>query len=88
MVTNVLNYGRSGVADWVVQRFSALILAAYTVVMVIWLAVNGGELTFAQWQGFMGQTWVRIFTLLTVLALAVGCLRCWHGNINSDWSSC
>ena len=36
MVTNVLNYGRSGVADWVVQRFSALILAAYTVVMVIW----------------------------------------------------
>jgi succinate dehydrogenase / fumarate reductase membrane anchor subunit len=70
MVTNVLNYGRSGVADWVVQRFSALILAAYIVVMVIWLAVNGGDLTFAQWQGFMGQTWVRIFTLLTVLALA------------------
>jgi len=70
MVTNVLNYGRSGVADWVVQRFSALILAAYTVVMVVWLAVNGGELTFAQWQGFMGQTWMRIFTLLTVLALA------------------
>ena len=70
MVTNVLNYGRSGVADWVVQRFSALILAAYTVVMVTWLAVNGSDLTFAQWQGFMGQTWVRIFTLLTVLAFA------------------
>ena len=71
MVTNVLNYGRSGVADWVVQRFSALILAAYAVVMVIWLAVNGSEVNFfAQWQGFMGQTWVRIFTLLTVLALA------------------
>jgi len=70
MVTNILNYGRSGVADWVVQRFSALILAAYTVVMVSWLAVNGGDLTFAQWQGFMGQTWVRIFTLLTVLAFA------------------
>jgi len=70
MVTNVLNYGRSGVADWVVQRFSALILAAYTVVMVGCLAVNGGELTFAQWLGFMGQTWMRIFTLLTVLALA------------------
>ena len=70
MVTNVLSYGRSGVADWVVQRFSALILAAYTVVMVVWLTVNGGELTFAQWQGFMGQTWTRIFTLLTIIALA------------------
>ena len=70
MVMSVLNYGRSGVADWVVQRFSALILMAYTVVMVVWLAVYGGELTFAQWQGFMGQTWMRIFTLMTVLALA------------------
>ena len=69
MVTNVLNYGRSGVADWVVQRFSALVLAAYTVVMVVWLAVNGSDLTFAQWQGFIGQTWMRIFTLLAVLAL-------------------
>ena len=70
MVTNVLSYGRSGVADWVVQRFSALVLAAYTVVMVVWLAVNGSDLTFAQWQGFIGQTWMRIFTLLTILALA------------------
>jgi len=70
MVTSVLNYGRSGVHDWVVQRFSALILAAYTVVMVVWLAGNGSDLTFAQWQGFMSQTWVRIFTLLTILALA------------------
>ena len=55
MVTNVLNYGRSGVADWVVQRFSALILAAYAVVMVIWLAVNGSELTLLSGRAL----WVR-----------------------------
>ena len=70
MVTNLLSYRRSGVADWIIQRFSALILAAYTIVMVVWLVVNGMELTFAQWQGFIGQTWMRIFTLLTILALA------------------
>lgn len=70
MVTNLLSYGRSGVADWIVQRFSALILAAYTTVIVVWLAVHGTELTFAQWQGFIGQTWMKIFTLLTILALA------------------
>ena len=56
MVTSVLNYGRSGVHDWVMQRFSALVLAAYTVVMVGWLLVNGEALTFAQWREFMGQT--------------------------------
>jgi len=70
MVTNVLNYGRSGVQDWIMQRFSALVLAAYTVVMVVWLLSNGDALTFAQWRGFMGQTWVRIFSLLAVLSLA------------------
>ena len=70
MVTNLLSYRRSGVADWIIQRFSALILAAYTIVIVVWLVVNGMELTFAQWQGFIGQTWMRIFTLLTILALA------------------
>ncbi|MDP5340100.1 MAG: succinate dehydrogenase, hydrophobic membrane anchor protein [Litorivicinaceae bacterium] len=70
MVTSVLNYGRSGVHDWVMQRFSALVLAAYTVVMVGWLLVNGEALTFAQWREFMGQTWVRIFSLLAVLSLA------------------
>jgi succinate dehydrogenase, hydrophobic membrane anchor protein len=70
MVTNVLNYGRSGVHDWVMQRFSALVLAAYTLVMVGWLVLNGSDLTFSQWQGFMAQTWVRIFTLLAILSLA------------------
>lgn len=69
MVANVLNYSRSGVTDWLIQRFSALILATYTVVMVVWLIVNGAELTFAQWQVFIGQTWMRIFTLLAILAL-------------------
>lgn len=70
MVTNVLNYGRSGVHDWVMQRFSALVLAAYTLVMVGWLVLNGSDLTFSQWQGFMSQTWVRIFSLLAILSLA------------------
>ena len=70
MVTSVLNYGRSGVHDWIVQRFSALVLAAYTLVMVGWLAMNGSDLTFLQWQGFMGQTWIRIFSLLAIVAMA------------------
>ncbi len=70
MVTNILNYSGNGVYDWLAQRFSALVLASYTVVMVVWLIVNGAELTFAQWQGFFGQTWIRIFTLTTMVALA------------------
>ena len=70
MVTGMLNYGRNGVHDWVTQRFSALILAIYTLIIVIWLVLNGSDLTFMQWRDFMGQTWIRIFTFFSILALA------------------
>ncbi len=60
MVTNVLNYGRSGVADWVVQRFSALILAAYTVVMVIWVM----SLTMVQPQLDLGIVLIQLLWIL------------------------
>ena len=43
---------RGGLDCSTLQR---LILAAYTIVMVVWLVVNGMELTFAQWQGFIGK---------------------------------
>ena len=70
MVMNLLNYRRNGVYDWLAQRFSALILASYTVVMVVWLLVNGTELTFIQWQGLFAQPWMRAFTLSAMMALA------------------
>ncbi|HQN41780.1 MAG TPA: succinate dehydrogenase, hydrophobic membrane anchor protein, partial [Pseudomonadales bacterium] len=40
MVTNVTNFGRSGLHDWLVQRLSALVLAAYTLFLLVFLLIN------------------------------------------------
>ena len=40
MVTTITSYGRSGLADWLVQRVSAVILAVYSIFMVVYLLLN------------------------------------------------
>lgn len=70
MVTSVTSFGRSGVSDWLVQRVSAVVLAAYFIFMGGYLLLNGSELDYAQWvtlhQGFA----MRVFSLLAILSLA------------------
>lgn len=69
MVTNITNFGRSGLSDWLIQRVSAIILALYTVFMVGYLLFNPG-LDYLAWSGLFAQTWMRIFSLLAFLSLA------------------
>lgn len=68
-VKPVTTFGRSGLSDWLVQRISAVIIALYTLVMVGYL-VTHADLGYAQWAALHQQFWVRLLTLLTVLALA------------------
>ncbi len=68
-VKPVTTFGRSGLSDWLVQRISAVIIALYTLVMVGYL-ITHADLGYAQWAALHQQFWVRLLTLLTVLALA------------------
>lgn len=83
MVTNVTNFGRSGLSDWVVQRVSAVVLAVYTLFVVFWMAQNP-ELQYEQWQDLFQATWMRIFSLLALLALVA---HAWIGvwTISTDY---
>lgn len=69
MVTSITNYGRSGAADWLMQRVSAVILLAYTICVVGFL-VSQGELTYEAWSGYFHSRGMRIFSLLAIIALA------------------
>jgi len=69
MVTAVSTLGRNGVADWVIQRVSALILAAYTIFIVAFIGANP-QLDFATWHGLFDQLWMRIFSLMTLISMA------------------
>lgn len=68
MVKSMTNFGRSGVSDWVMQRVSAVILALYTLFLVGYVLATP-EMGYAQWAGLFEQTWMRIFSMLALLAL-------------------
>lgn len=68
-VKPVTNLGRSGLSDWLLQRVSAVIIAVYTLVMVGYLLTHS-DLSYVQWAALHQQFWVRLLTLLTVLAIA------------------
>ncbi|CAA0093721.1 Succinate dehydrogenase hydrophobic membrane anchor subunit [BD1-7 clade bacterium] len=68
MVTQVTNFGRSGLADWLVQRATAVIMLAYLVFMVGYL-VSNPDLTFDQWKALFDQTWMAAFSTATLLAI-------------------
>ncbi|WP_148254412.1 succinate dehydrogenase, hydrophobic membrane anchor protein [Aidingimonas lacisalsi] len=83
MVTNITNFGRSGLSDWLIQRVSAIILAVYTLFMVGFLLFNPG-LDYATWSGLFDQTWMRIFSLLAFVSIAA---HAWIGlwTVTTDY---
>ncbi|WP_313463874.1 succinate dehydrogenase, hydrophobic membrane anchor protein [Stutzerimonas nitrititolerans] len=83
MVTNVTNFSRSGLYDWMAQRVSAVVLAAYFLFLIGYLVVNPG-LEYAQWHQLYSATWMRIFSLLALVALSV---HAWVGmwTISTDY---
>lgn len=69
MVKPVTTFGRSGLSDWLIQRVSAIVIAVYVVVMVGYLATHA-DIGYGQWAALHQHFWVRLLTLLTVLAIA------------------
>lgn len=67
MVTAVTSFTRSGVADWLVQRVSAVILLAYFGYVGFVLATG---IAYADWAALFAQTWMKVFSLLALFALA------------------
>jgi succinate dehydrogenase / fumarate reductase membrane anchor subunit len=83
MVSNISNLGRNGVADWLIQRVSALVLLAWILFLVFYIAVTDA-LTAQLWQELFSQTWMRVFSLAALLSL---CAHAWIGmwTISTDY---
>jgi succinate dehydrogenase / fumarate reductase membrane anchor subunit len=62
----------SGSRDWLVQRLSAIVLAVYTLVVFGWILSHSlnHTLDYAAWSGFMMMLPMKLFSLVTILALA------------------
>lgn len=69
MVTAVTSLGRSGVADWLIQRVTAIVMALYTFFIVGFILIVP-DLDYATWSNLYSQFWMRAFSFLTLLSIA------------------
>lgn len=83
MVVQVTSISRNGVSDWIVQRVSAVVLAAYTLCVLGFVLMNPG-LDYETWSGYYALTAMKVFTMLALLATAA---HAWVGmwTIGSDY---
>lgn len=75
MVKRIVSGAHYGLIDWLIQRFTAVIMLIYTVVLLGWLVVQH-PVDFDTWHALFQSPWVRYFTLLFAFSLF---LHAWIG---------
>lgn len=73
-LTNITSLTRNGVRDWLVQRVTSVILAAYLLFLLGYLVFHP-QIQFFAWQNLFQNTAFRIFSVLFLLSLV------WHAWI-------
>jgi len=69
MVTAVTSFGRSGLYDWMMQRVSAVVMAAYTIFLVAFIVLTP-DLDYDTWKALYATLWMRVFSVMTLLSIA------------------
>ena len=68
MVRAVTSFGRSGLSDWLLQRVSGVVIAAYFLFIVFWLVGHKG-VDYATWLALHQMTCMKIFNTVTLLSV-------------------
>ena len=57
-----------GLKDWLAQRVTAIVMIVYTFVL-LGAFLSGQNFNYEGWAGLFSQQWVKVFSLVTFLAL-------------------
>ena len=68
-----------GLRDWMAQRATALLMALFTVILLVQVIFSGGPITYELWAGIFAAQWMKVLTFVVILALA---LHAWVGMRN------
>jgi len=60
-----------GMRDWLSQRATAVLMALFTLILLVQLLLPG-PLGYDRWAGIFSAQWMKLLTLVVVLSLA------WH----------
>jgi succinate dehydrogenase membrane anchor subunit len=80
MVTRIIVGAHYGLKDWLAQRITAVVMALYTLLVALALALGPGA-GIDGWRGLMGNGLVRFATVLFIVSL---CYHAWVG-IRDIW---
>lgn len=83
MVVNATSFSRSGVADFLLQRVSAVVLTVY-VGCIVWFVLSHPSLDYTHWLAFMRSPAMLIFGTLTLLSWGI---HAWIGmwTVGTDY---
>lgn len=70
MVKRVITGAHYGLKDWLAQRVTAVIMAAYTLMFVVALLVVR-EIDFFVWKSIFNQGWIRMATFLFTISVLI-----------------
>jgi len=57
-----------GVKDWLAQRITAIVMAVYTVILLV-AFLTAQDFSYQGWAGLFSRQWFKLFSLVTFLAL-------------------
>ena len=86
MVRSSTNLTRNGLTDWLVQRVSAVVIAAYLLFLLGFLVLHS-TVSYELWFALLSNTAMRVFSLLFVLSLIA---HAWVGmwTVVGDYIKC
>ncbi len=57
-----------GLRDWMAQRVTALLMALFTIVLIIQVLV-GEPVSYDKWAGIFSQQWMKFLTFVVILSI-------------------
>ena len=60
-----------GLRDWLSQRFTALVMAVFTIVVLVQLLV-GGPIDYYKWSSIFARQWMKALTFVVIVSML------WH----------
>ena len=60
-----------GLRDWLMQRITAVLMALFTLALLLQV-VFGGPIGYDSWAGIFSRQWMKVLTFVVILSLA------WH----------
>lgn len=86
MVENVSSLTRNGLRDWLVQRVTSVVVAAYVLFLTAYFILHS-PLQYSDWHALFSNTCMRVFTFLALLSTVY---HTWVGiwTVFTDYVKC